>query len=155
MYRIWVVWRLLIAGICLWLWLWLWLWVRLLVSRSLLGRRVIDCLRILGTCLLEPVSTRADEMGKGIIYLVVAVRDTLLTVHLLRGRIMGPAGLRGCRGTAPLWIWRCHWSTTSHHLLLSPRLLLLLSLDGGSASFNQCILNRSNCLSRKHGSWIQ
>ena len=76
------------------------------------------------------------EMGKDIIYLVVAVGYILLTVNLLRGRIVGPAGLRGCWCTAPLWIRRSHWSTTSHHLLLSPRLLLLLSLDGGSASFD-------------------
>ena len=95
------------------------------------------------------------EGSRGIVYLVVAVGYTLLTVHLRRRRVVRPAGLRRCRGAAPLWIRCCHWSATSHHLLLGSRLLLLLGLDGRSASFDQCILNRSDSISRKHGSWIE
>ena len=95
------------------------------------------------------------EVSRGGTYLVVAVGYTLLTVRLLRRRVVGSTGLRRCRGTAPLWVRCCYWSTTSHHLLLGPRLLLLLSLDGGGTSFDQCILNRSDGFSGKHRSWIQ
>ena len=89
------------------------------------------------------------------VYLIVAVGYILRTVHLLRRGIVGTAGLRRCRGVAPLWIRCCRWSTASHCLLLGPRLLFLLSLYGGGASFDQCIFNGTDGFSRKNGSWIQ
>ena len=90
-------------------------------------------------------------------YLIIAVGSILLllTVRLLRRRVVRVAGLRGCWGIAPLSIRCCYWSTTSYQLLLGLSLLQLLSLDGGSASFYQCILNRSDSFSRKYRSWIQ
>ena len=130
MYRIWVGRRLLELGLRLWL------WVRLLISWGGWLWRIIDGLRILRTCLAESVGTRVEENEEDILYLIVAVGQILLAVYLLRRRIVGTADLRRCWGIAPLWIRCCHWSTTSHHLLLGPRLLLLLSLDGGSASFD-------------------
>lgn len=57
---------------------------------------------------------------------------------------------RSADGCEPCLIHGC--PPTSHHLPLDPGLLLLLSLDGGSASFDQGILNGSDGLGWKHRS---